>query len=283
MSLQPATASDNAAVSNAGAMLLAAETAMRERAPERAVLAAQRAVALREDDFSGAPSRATRALLVDAVLALASGQLALGNHAATATSLTELRRHLEAGDRGDPTWQARAAAVTRLSIGLFQTTGRHAEAIGAIEQALASIAVKSPEADAGRLQLLTTLLRSRLSLGEGQQAAADVARCLDVLARLAKVMPPRAAAVSRASILLQAANAALLRAAPLEADATFGEALGIVEKLGGGDLDDLKMQIRQTWIRALNQQGRAAEAGALLLRRHAARHDHPADCACGAH
>jgi hypothetical protein len=286
------SAENSAASVDSAKILVDAEMAMRERAPQRAAAAASRAVSMRQADFDAGPSLGNRALLVDALLALASAQLAMGDHASAESALDEIQLHLEHGVRSDREWAMRASAVTRIRIAAAQGADRHDEAVAIIEAVIASIPGQSPDADAGRLQLITTLLRSRMALGQAVEAEADIAQANSILARLGKVMPSRAADVTRASLLLHSASVALLRQDAPGADAKFGQGLGILDRLGGSDLNELRQQFVQSWVRALNLQGRTAEAGALLMRGtsgpafgsgHAQLDGHPDQCACCAH
>lgn len=262
---------------------MSAEPSRATSAPS-SLAAAERAVAAHAANFRGEGSDSNRGKLVDALMALAAEAFHAGDDGTAAAALSEAEATFPAELPTEMPWPARVVNLNRAKGGLAQKQGRAKDAVAAFQTALAALpadAAGDRDARAARLQLLVRMARSQLALGEGAETASNMAECEKIIGELGGAIPSRALDTVRAAVLGNLGSALALLGKHGEAEEKFSASLGLIERLGGPDLEELKQQVRHRWASALRASGRAAEADALLAGSAPQPHAHHAAYECG--
>lgn len=231
-------------------------------------LAVERAVQSGRAAFKKEPTAEAAAPLVDALMRLAEMRDALGDAAAGGKLLAEAEAIVPRPLPSEEAWHGRVVMLNRFKAGVAQRQDRHADAIDAFETALRTIPFEPGEGGRGvnsvRIQLLVRLARSRLALGRGAEAAADIPQCEIVLRALEGEIPARALAAIRAAVLENHANSLALLGNFAAAEEKFAASLDLIDRTGEPELNELRERVLKAWAGTLRADGRAAEADALL-------------------
>ena len=227
-------------------------------------------------------SRAARAALVEALIALAEEELVRGREGATVAALAEAGTLFPKRIPTDPAWRGRFVMLHRTKAALAQKQNRQADAVEAYEAALAAIPTDIDTAtrddNAARLQLLVRLARSRLALGDAAGVEAEMRDCEALLAALDGQIPARALKAVRAAVLGHTGVAKAMLGDTDTGGKKLGESLALLDSLAAPELADLRSQVLNALSNVMRQGG--GDPNSLLARPAPAEHVLGESCGC---